>query len=100
MIGYRLYRPGGPIDVAGTELVLKPRFDMPDPEFKAEAIRSINTHTPNVVATFENEAKYSLAFREIWPDAVHLLLETNWDPRHPAELRDSFEKIHDFRVGT
>ncbi|MBM65383.1 MAG: hypothetical protein CMH55_04020 [Myxococcales bacterium] len=91
---------GFPIGVAGTELVLKPRFDMPDPEFKAEAIRSINTHTPNVVATFENEAKNSLAFREIWPDAVHLLLETNWDPRHPAELRDSFEKIHDFRLGT
>lgn len=89
---------GFPIGVAGTELILKPRFDMPDPEFKAAAIRSINLHCPKVIATFENEAKNSLAFREIWPDALHLLLETNWDPRHPAELREGFPRLDDFRL--
>ena len=37
-----------------------------------------------------------LVMKEAWPDAEHVLLDTNWDPRNPAHLRDEFTKITDF----
>jgi len=88
---------GFPIAVAGTELILKPTFEMSDVIFKADVIRSIKRQTPTVVATFENEAKNAMSFREHWPEATHLLLDTKWDPAHPAELRDQFTLIPDFQ---
>lgn len=87
---------GFPVGLPGVSLVLKPDFETDDSVFKAEAIERINAHAEQVVATFENEAKNLLVMKSAWPDAEHILLDTNWDPRNPSSLRDEFIKITDF----
>jgi hypothetical protein len=90
---------GFPVGVPGVQLVLKPDFETDDSVFKGDVIPQIDAYCgAGVVATFENEAKNLLVMREAWPDAEHILLDTNWDPRNPASLRDGFTKIPDFRM--
>ncbi len=88
---------GFPVGVPGVELVLKPDFETDDSQFKGEVIPKIDRYcSGGVVAAFENEAKNLAVMQKAWPDAEHVLLDTNWDPRHPASLREPFIKIHDF----
>jgi hypothetical protein len=87
---------GFPVGVPGVSLVLKPDFETDDSLFKGEAIEQINAHTDGVIASFENEAKNLVVMKRSWPDAEHILLDTNWDPRNAASLRDEFVKITDF----
>ena len=90
---------GFPVGVPGVELVLKPNFEMDDSVFKGNVIPQIDAYCAGgVVATFENEAKNLIVMEEAWPEAEHILLDTNWDPRHPASLRDGFAKLPDFRM--
>jgi hypothetical protein len=87
---------GFPVGLPGVQIVLKPDFETDDSVFKGAVIERINQYCSGVVATFENEAKNLLVMQEAWPDAEHVLLDTNWDPRNPASLRDAFTKIPDF----
>ena len=78
---------------------MKPNFEMDDSVFKGNVIPQIDAYCAGgVVATFENEAKNLIVMAEAWPEAEHILLDTNWDPRHPASLRDGFAKLPDFRM--
>jgi hypothetical protein len=90
---------GFPIGVPGTELVLKPDFETDDSVYKASVIDRINAYSGTVVATFENEARNLAVFEKAWPDAVHLLLDTNFDPRHGVEERERFHRLDDFLAG-
>jgi hypothetical protein len=73
---------GFPVGLAGTTVVLKPDFHDPDLEFKKSAMRFIDT-LGVVVATYDNEPANCNAFRERWPDALHVFVDTQHAPNPP-----------------
>jgi hypothetical protein len=74
---------GFPIGVAGTELVLKPRADMPDAEFKCyEAPRLARVGT--VVAAFDNEPENCNVFAAHYPQADSVFVDTQHLDGAPA----------------
>jgi len=74
---------GFPIGMVGTELVLKPRFDMPDAEFKRfEAPRLARIGA--VVASFDNEPENCNLFVSHFPDADSVLVDTQHLDGAPA----------------
>lgn len=91
-----LSKRGFPLpDGRATRLLLKPRFDSPDFEFKNEALQRI-AELGLVAASFENEPAHANLFVERFPEARHFLLETKHSDKpivaHPSVLR-----IRDFR---
>jgi hypothetical protein len=88
---------GFPIGVAGTELVLKPTFEMPDSEFKRyEAPRVARVGT--VIASFDNEPENCNLFAAQYPDADSVLVDTqHLDGAPPLDPRVSV--IGDFLEG-
>ncbi|MBI5245575.1 MAG: hypothetical protein HY923_00210 [Elusimicrobia bacterium] len=76
-------------------LVLKPRFDEPDFEFKVEALRRIGEQGP-VVGSFENEPKHVNLFIERFPKGKHFLLDTKHSGR-PVTPHSATLHIKDFR---
>jgi hypothetical protein len=86
-----------PIGVAGTELVLKPRADMPDAEFKRyEAPRLARVGT--VVAAFDNEPENCNVFAAGYPDADSVFVDTQHLEGAPA-LLPAVSVIGDFTEG-
>lgn len=86
-----LKRRGFPVpDDKKARIVLKPRFDMPDYEFKLEAMGRLKKLGP-VAGTFENEPAHVNLFTEQFPAARHFLLETKHSGKpivpHPAAHR-------------
>jgi hypothetical protein len=70
---------GFPIGVIGTELVVKPTFEMPDAEFKREVapeLRRLGT----VVAAFDNEPANVNLFLEAHPASHGIFLDTQYAP--------------------
>jgi len=66
---------GFPVGVVGTELVMKPRFEMPDAEFKrAEGPRLARIGA--VVASFDNEPENCNVFASHFSDADSVLVDT------------------------
>jgi len=68
-----------PIGVIGTELVVKPTFEMPDAEFKREVapeLRRLGT----VVAAFDNEPANVNLFLEAHPASQGIFLDTQYAP--------------------
>jgi hypothetical protein len=85
---------GFPIGVAGTELVLKPRADMPDAEFKAfEAPKLARVGV--VVAAFDNEPENCNVFARQYPDADSVFVDTQHLDGAPA-LDPGVSVIGDF----
>lgn len=82
-------------DGAKVRLVLKPRFDTPDLQFKTEVLGRL-AKLGRVAASFENEPTHINLFREAFPEGRHFLLDTKHSGRpvipHPKVLR-----IQDFR---
>lgn len=78
-------------------LILKPRFDMPDHEYKGEGMKKIG-QWGNVAAAFENEPMHLNLFQETFPEAWHFLVETKHSGR-PIEPHPSARRIKDFRRG-
>ncbi len=82
-------------DGAKVKLVLKPRFDTPDVEFKTEVLGRL-AEMGRVAASFENEPTHINLFRDAFPKGRHFLLDTKHSGRpvipHPDVLR-----IADFR---
>ena len=82
-------------DGGRVRLVLKPRFDTPDLQFKTEVLGRL-AEMGRVAASFENEPAHINMFREAFPAARHFLLDTKHSGKpvipHPNVLR-----IQDFR---
>lgn len=74
---------GFPIGVIGTELVVKPAFEIPDTEFKAGILRDL-TRLGRVIAAFDNEAANVNLFLDAFPSCVSVLLDTQHAPNPPA----------------
>lgn len=73
---------GFPIGVVGTELVVKPTFEMPDSDFKrsvAPELRRLGT----VIAVFDNEAVNVNLLVEFHPSATGVFLDTQYAPNPP-----------------
>ena len=73
---------GFPVGLAGTAVVLKPDFHDPDLEFKKSAMKFIDT-LGVVVATYDNEPANCNAFRDRWPQALHVFVDTQHAPNPP-----------------
>lgn len=92
-----LVRHGFPMFRARTVLHLKPGFDVPDFEFKRDAVADIRSHGGPVEATFENEPGNANLFLKSFPEGLHFLLLTEHSPN--AEVPDpALIQIPDFRT--
>jgi hypothetical protein len=85
---------GFPIGVAGTELVLKPRADMPDAEFKAYEAPKL-ARVGGVVAAFDNEPENCNVFARHYPEADSVFVDTQHLDGAPA-LDPTVSVIGDF----
>lgn len=87
---------GFPIGVVGTELVVKPTFEMPDTAFKREVAPALS-RLGRVVATFDNEPANCNLMLEFHPDSAALLLDTQAAP-NPPPLDPRVLVVEDFRM--
>lgn len=74
---------GFPIGVIGTELVVKPTFEMPDTEFK-RAVAPALERLGEVVAVFDNESANCNLFVEAHPECTTVFLDTQHAPNPPS----------------
>lgn len=86
---------GFPIGVIGTELVTKPRFEMPDADFKRGVAPDFHRFG-ELVAVFDNEPANCNLFLETHPECVSVFLDTQYAPNPPAldsrvSVIDTFE---------
>jgi hypothetical protein len=70
-----LIRDGFPWDVERTHLLLKPASHLPDLEHKVAAQDYIRRHG-TLVASFENEPPNIAALYRVFPDAMHVFVDT------------------------
>jgi hypothetical protein len=73
---------GFPIGVIGTELVVKPTFEMPDTEFKRSIAPELS-RLGTVVAAFDNEPANVNLVLEAHPGATGVFLDTQYAPDPP-----------------
>lgn len=93
-----LARHGFPVpDGRGAELVLKPRFDTPDLEFKAEALRGLAV-SGIVAGGFENEPAHINLFYEAFPGARMVFVDTRHSGK-PVSPHPAIPWIRDFLRG-
>ncbi|MEP7123109.1 MAG: HAD family hydrolase [Byssovorax sp.] len=74
---------GFPIGVIGTELVVKPTFEMPDADFKREVAPELK-RLGAVVAAFDNEPANVNLFLDAHPASLGIFLDTQYAPDPPA----------------
>lgn len=87
---------GFPIGVVGTELVVKPAFEMPDHDFKRDVAPSLS-RIGRVIASFDNEPGNCNLFLEHHPSCASVLLDTQHAPDPPpldprVKIIDTFER--------
>jgi hypothetical protein len=70
-----LIRDGFPWNLHGTFLLMKPSFHMADLEYKKSAANWIRQQG-TLVASFENEPPNVVALYELFPDAMHIFVDT------------------------
>ncbi len=87
---------GYPIGVHGTSLICKPDFDTPDETFKREELPRLR-RLGHVVAAFDNEPMNCNIFREAYPDAETVFVDTQHAPS-PPPLLDGVHVLEDFRL--
>ncbi|UQA61459.1 HAD family hydrolase [Polyangium aurulentum] len=87
---------GFPIGVVGTELVVKPAFDMPDVEFKRMVAPEL-ARLGDVVAAFDNEAGNCNLFLEAHPACTTIFVDTQYAP-DPPPLDPRAHVIHTFEL--
>lgn len=85
---------GFPIGVVGTELVVKPHFDMPDTEFK-RAVAPALARLGTVIGVFDNESANCNLLLEAHPGASSIFLDTQHAP-DPPPLSDGVAVIDSF----
>ncbi len=77
----RLLKDQFPFDVDRTQLILKKSFELDDLDHKAKASDYVKTRG-NLVASFENEPPNLISFSEIFPEAMHVFVDTVYSDRH------------------
>jgi hypothetical protein len=85
---------GFPIGLIGTELVVKPRVETPDVEFKRTVAPQL-ARLGTLVAAFDNEPANVHAFLEAHPESVAVFLDTQYAP-DPPPLDPRVAVIHAF----
>ncbi len=88
---------GYPIGVPGTELVLKPNFEMSDADFKRQLTPELGRRGL-LLAAFDNEPGNCNIFKELFPSCDVFLLDTQHHPSAPA-LMGGVSIISDFERG-
>ncbi len=90
----RLLQDGFPWEKDRTHLLLKKSFELDDLEHKASAahyIRNVGT----LVASFENEPPNIVALSEIFPEAMHVFMDSVYSDR-PAAPKNGLYRITAF----
>lgn len=87
---------GFPIGVAGVEIILKPDAQMADEAFKRMVAPTL-ARVGEVVASFDNEPANCNLFKEAYPGADVVFVDTQHVPGAPA-LRDDVSIVADFAV--
>ena len=85
---------GYPLGVAGVEIILKPDFNMADEAFKRMVCPTL-ARVGEVVASFDNEPANCNLFKEAFPEADIVFVDTQHVPGAPP-LRDDIPVIVDF----
>lgn len=89
-----LQHSGMPLFDGRTTLVMKPSHAVTDVAFKTQILTRL-TRLGQVVATFENEPHHANGFREAFPNALHVWLDTSHSPGAPP-LHPSVQVLRDF----
>ncbi len=92
-----LIRDGFPWDIERTHLLMKAAFHLPDLDHKKNAAHYIRDHG-TLVASFENEPPNLIALYEIFPDAMHVFVDTVCSD-HAAMPREGLYRIQGFEIG-
>lgn len=90
----RLIKDGFPWGVPRTHLLMKAAGHMDDLEHKQEAAHYIRAHG-TLIASFENEPPNVVALQELFPEAMHVFMDTVCSDRPAAQGRDLF-RIQNF----
>jgi len=77
------------------ELNLKLDKDQKDADYKADAIKSIQSLNGNVIATFDNEPHNCEVFQEHFCNAMNFWVKTTWNPSDKY-TSESLHVISDF----
>jgi hypothetical protein len=85
---------GYPLGVAGVEIILKPDFNMADEAFKRMVCPTL-ARVGEVVASFDNEPANCNLFKEAFPHADIVFVDTQHVPGAPP-LRNDVQVIADF----
>jgi hypothetical protein len=91
-----LVRDGFPWERERTHLLLKPVFELSDVEHKQRAAEYIRRHG-TLVASFENEPRNLVALHELFPEAMHVFMDTVCSD-HGAMPRHGLYRIRGFRA--
>lgn len=73
---------GFPIGIIGTELVVKPAFEIPDTEFKLSVAKDF-VRIGEVIAVFDNESANCNLFLAAYPECTAVYLDTQCAPDPP-----------------
>lgn len=89
-----LQRDGFPVGTVDTRIILKDRFERADLEYKRSVIDHLK-RTGQVVGAFDNEPGLCNLFKEAFPGAQVVWLDTSHAPGAP-ELRSDVTQVYDF----
>jgi hypothetical protein len=73
---------GFPIGLVGTELVVKPAFEIPDTAFKLQVAPQFR-RIGDVIAVFDNESANCNLFLDAYPECTSVFLDTQCAPNPP-----------------
>jgi hypothetical protein len=90
-----LVRDGFPWAVERTHLLLKPAYGLPNLEHKTGAAEFIRRHG-ELIASFENEPANLVAIYDLFPEAMHIFVETV-SSDHAAPAGNGLYRIRGFQ---
>ncbi|MDP8254741.1 MAG: hypothetical protein P9M14_03245 [Candidatus Alcyoniella australis] len=85
---------GFPFDCQRVDLLMKPRIEIKDMDFKRDAVRQIG-EMGQVLAAFDNEPGNINLFADTFPEAIVVLLDTIHSPT-PVVPYEHVVRISDF----
>jgi hypothetical protein len=89
-----LKRDGFPFGVERTHLLLKAAFHLDDLEHKTAASKYVE-QKGKLIASFENEPPNLIGLSEVFPEAMHVFVDTIYSDR-PALVKNGLYKIKNF----
>jgi len=87
---------GFPLGESDTKLLMKPRLEMDDADYKRQAIRQVRDMGP-VVAAFDNEPEMVNLFSDTFQSAIVVLVDTIHSPTQAVPY-PATHRIDDFRI--